>query len=60
MKLTLPLCKQHLLRMARRHWYIQGNKKIQPTTAERNVREKGLEIVDGVDSYVRPPRPIVK
>lgn len=47
-------------RMARRHWFIQGKKRILPTKAEEHVTNRGIKVIDAVDAFITPPKPIIK
>ncbi|XP_012276239.1 39S ribosomal protein L37, mitochondrial [Orussus abietinus] len=71
MRITLILCRQHLGRMTRRHWRVQGVQIPIDTGAERALQKYNVEILNPVDimkikhpfkkiefEYLRPPPPL--
>lgn len=46
MRITQPLCKQHIQRMFKRHWLVQGNRKILETGSEKYLGRLGIPVVD--------------
>lgn len=60
MKLTQVLGKQHLERMAKRHWFIQGKKKVIQTKAEQHVTARGYQVLDAVETFVTPQKPVIE
>ncbi|XP_046740405.1 39S ribosomal protein L37, mitochondrial [Diprion similis] len=54
MKFSSSLCAQHLGRMIRRHWYIQGNRPILDTPTESYLKSQNIEIIDPEILLVKP------
>ena len=46
MRITQPLCKQHIQRMFKRHWLVQGKRKILDTGSERYLEKLGIPVID--------------
>ncbi|XP_067010065.2 large ribosomal subunit protein mL37 isoform X2 [Anabrus simplex] len=49
MRLTLTVCRQHLGRMFKKHWKIQGQKPILDTGAEKELSKLGISVQQAED-----------
>lgn len=55
MKRTGALYAQHVGRMIKFHWFIQGKLKVEPTTTENVLKGYGFDVVD-IKELLNPPK----
>lgn len=58
MRLTRILCKQHIDRMFKKHWRIQGRKVPIQTGAEAELRERGIPLTDPLELMKDKSKPL--
>lgn len=55
MRVTLPLCKQHIERMFKRHWLTQGRRKVLETGSGKYIKKMGFPVLDAVEFANKKP-----
>lgn len=52
MRITQVLCRQHIGRMFKRHWEVQGKRRVQETGVAKDLLAMGRQVTDSKEFFV--------
>lgn len=52
MRITQVLCRQHIGRMFKRHWEVQGKRRVQETGVAKELLAMGRKVTDSKEFFV--------